>query len=138
MRDRLRNMIANIITSADDTRTFEDIVADELIAQGVIVPPCKVGDTVYVISSTRVKEAKVYEMCIIKDNRMLFLIMFDCDEDCDGCPFNTWSKSYCGEWYCGGQYGHTTLDESDFGKTVFLTREEAEKALAERKVEDDS
>ncbi len=47
MRDRLRDMIANIITSADDTRTFEDIIADELIANGVIVPPCKVGDFVF-------------------------------------------------------------------------------------------
>ena len=107
-------------------------VADHLLSNGVIVPPCKVGDTVYVISNTRVKEAVIYEIYVGKDNRMSFQVGFDCDEDCDGCPFESWSKSYCGEWDCGGQYGDTILVESDFGKTVFLSREDAEKALKER------
>ena len=54
------------------------------------------------------------------------------EEDCDSCPFNAWSQSYCGEWDCANAYGSAELAEEDFGKTVFLTKEEAEKALAER------
>ena len=31
----------------------------------------------------------------------------------------------------GGEYGDGSVSSKNFGKTVFLTREEAEKALAE-------
>ena len=101
----------------------------------IIVPPCKVGDAVYVISKSRVKEAKVDEVhrySHYKGFGMRIFVVFDCDDDCEGCPFEAWSQSYCGEWDCGNAYGCAELAEDDFGKTVFLTKEEAEKALAER------
>ena len=62
----------------------------------VVVLPCKVGDTVYLIVT---KRAKVYmpEFSFVKKSRLTFLNM------------------------------ERVLQ--DFGKTVFLTREEAEKAL---------
>ena len=62
----------------------------------LVVLPCKVGDTVYLIVT---KRAKVYmpEFSFVKKSRLTFLNM------------------------------ERVLQ--DFGKTVFLTREEAEKAL---------
>ena len=35
------------------------------------------------------------------------------------------------EYHCGGEYGDGSVSSKDFGKTVFLSREEAEKALQE-------
>ena len=74
-------------------------IADSLLANGVIVPPCKVGDVVYDIHYGKVFGGKV---------RMLN--MFD---DCF-----TFVAS-------GGRY----YEDDDIGKTVFLTKEEAEQAL---------
>lgn len=69
----------------------------------VIVPPCKVGDTVYVcLSRTRVIECKVAR------------IIIECIEEI-GMSF-----------IC---YGGMRFDMRHWGKTVFLTREEAEEAL---------
>ncbi len=61
--------------------------------------------------------------------RRNFAVDFECDNSCDGCPFNSWSQSWEGEWECDGEYGDGSVKQSDFGKTVFLTREEAEAAL---------
>ena len=79
------------------------LIVDHLHANGVIVPPCKVGDTVYVcFSRTRVIECKVDR------------IIIECIEEI-GMSF-----------IC---YGGMRFDMRHWGKTVFLTREEAEKAL---------
>lgn len=45
MRDRLIELLKN---APRNTRAFYDQYADYLIANGVIVPPCKVGDDVYI------------------------------------------------------------------------------------------
>ncbi len=71
-------------------------IADYLLENGVIVLPCKVGDTVY--------ELKYYHCCTNPE-----LDFYDIDE-----------KSF----------GLDMLNK--IGKTVFLTREEAEQALKER------
>jgi hypothetical protein len=91
-----------------------EVVADYLLDNGVIVPPCKVGDKAYHLTSVdtldELNVAEIFEGKVssvsIEDKVWIF-----CRYD-NGLNF----------WYT----------ESDFGKTVFLTREEAEKALAER------
>lgn len=133
MRDRLIALLEVFVTKSNNCTTLA--LADYLLANGVIAPPCKVGDTLYAISDTRVKDVEIVEIYVGKDNCISFQASFDCDEDCEGCPFESWSQSYCGEWDCGGQYGDTMIVANDFGKTVFLTREEAEAALAERSKE---
>ena len=79
----------------------EDIesLADHLLESGVIVPPCKVGDTVYYryYGGNRVYEGKVTSFI-----------------------YNS-ESGWFGIHYDGG-YG-------TYGKYVFLTREEAEQAL---------
>lgn len=107
----------------------EDL-ADYLIANGVIVPPCKVGDKLYAISDSRVAECTCYEISI--HNELMICADFQCDYDCKGCPFNSWSQDYSGEYSCRGEYGDWFFSLDNFGKTVFLTKEEAEKALKER------
>ena len=79
-------------------------LADHLLANGVIVLPCKIGDTVYQTDGVILYSSKV--------NRILVL---------DGLTIY--------------QTSAIDFDDRAIGKTVFLTREEAEKALAQREGE---
>lgn len=87
--------------------------------------PCKVGDTVYIKGVPLV----VSFVCI--DDEANFVIQFDC-EDCYKCPFYEDEVSFEGEHDCRTQ-GHLEFTESDIGKTVFLTKSEAEQKLKEMK-----
>ena len=104
MQNEMRDRIAEIIRSAHSTANplgqFGYTEADALIANGVILPPCKVGDTVWIIG--------VYQGIYSATVRVFF--------------FN----------HSGIEMIRTTkcdIPFSEFGKTVFLTREEAEEAL---------
>lgn len=133
MRDRLIELL-NVDMSGYDGKVHGDYtenLADHLLANGVIVPPCKVGQTVYAISESRISECRVYEICIC-GNEKIIMTDHNCDYDCKGCPFSSWGQDYSGEHSCQGEYGTYSFAFEDFGKIVFLTREEAEKALAER------
>ena len=125
--ERLTALLDNAPADPAGNRNVRTL-AEYLLANGVIVPPCKVGDTVYVISQSRVKETKIDEIYRYRYGTRIF-VEFDCDEDCEGCPFEAWAQSFCGEWDCASAYGSAELAEDDFGKTVFLTREEAEREL---------
>lgn len=46
-REQLIELLKNV---PRNTRAFYDQFADYLLANGVIVPPCKVGDTVYILA----------------------------------------------------------------------------------------
>lgn len=78
--------------------------ADHLLENGVIVPPCKVWDTVYIISdyTNEILDRLIIEIIIKKDG---YGFIFDTQ--------SSWS-------------------DTDIGKTVFLTREEAEAELNKR------
>lgn len=92
---------------ADDYEKITDVIDklveyEELEEQGKLLRlPCAVGDTVYEVSDGGIRKHKI--VCIYLDE--------------DNVP-----KLDLG-WHC------TILD--NFGKTVFLTREEAEAALKE-------
>lgn len=77
-----------------------EVVADYLLDNGVIVPPCKVGDTVYRLNDCAVSE---YSWDIVSVQDWGDELSFIDDSD-------------------------NSFSESDIGKTVFLSREEAEKA----------
>lgn len=86
-------------------------IADHLIANGVILPPCKVGDKVWVINKKDIYDCSVYGISI----------------------------DYKSAWFtflCGGVFPEFKEKKiyylTEFGQAVFLTREEAEKALAEK------
>lgn len=102
----------------------------------IVELPCEVGQTVYVIKESgksRVEKAEVGEITFWKTDELHILLSFKCLYLCDDdCPFNSWSQDPSGEYSCGGEYGQVEVTNKDFGKTVFLSREDAEKALAER------
>lgn len=83
--------------------------------------PCKVGDTVFCLYDGDYGEYKVETMNI--DTLCKPKIRVECNihgyEKTGDCP-----EEFCGQPFCVG-----CLDADDFGKTIFLTREAAEKAL---------
>lgn len=78
-------------------------LADHLLANGVIVPPCKVGQTVFCIRYDKARKpfVKPLEICSIAS-------------------------------FGAGKFMVFTTKLDTWGVTAFATREEAEKALAER------
>ena len=89
-------------------------LADHLISNGVIVPPCKIGDTVYMPWEWNGQKG----VACLKVNFMGFITTWECGTDFESDDIGYIKK------YHGGYFNF-----NDFGKTVFLTREEAEKAL---------
>ena len=80
----------------------------------VVVLPCKVGDTVYMIE-------RIFDI----DNGV-------CDEICARKVIGYGGNNLNKLWLVGsGGICNVSIFVSEFGKTVFLSREEAEKALAE-------
>ena len=125
-RDRLIELLEDTLHEWEcdvQTETLSQI-AEHLIANGVIVPPCKVGDTVYI------KNRPLIISFLHIENEVYYVVQFDCD-DCGDCPFYEDEVSFEGEHDCITN-GYIQFTEKDIGKTVFLTKEEAEKALAER------
>lgn len=94
-RERLIELLNNSLTgSVGLSSMLSESIADYLLANGVTVPPCKVGDTVYQTDKVQIYESKIKNVIY----------------DTTGIAFS----------------------ERAIGKTVFLTREEAEKALKEK------
>ena len=106
MRERLIELLkGNLPHFTNDVASWNDEhigeLADHLLANGVIVPPCKIGDTVYFITgihSILVNDAKVEEIYIGDGG---FAYHVNCD------------------------YLYFTLQQSE----VYFSKEEAERAL---------
>nr|DAD96331.1 MAG TPA: hypothetical protein [Myoviridae sp. ctagO6]DAF15354.1 MAG TPA: hypothetical protein [Caudoviricetes sp.]DAG39417.1 MAG TPA: hypothetical protein [Caudoviricetes sp.] len=95
----------------------------------LLVLPCKVGDTVWAASGKIIK-CEIDETYLCDSGGVEFLVSFNCDgTDCKRCPFNNWTQDCFGEHYCDCAYGNSSFKDSEIGKTIFLTREEAESAL---------
>ena len=91
-------------------------LADYLLKHGVIVLPCKVGDTVYFINRANKPQEMIFDLIDLRCTCVN-------DTDCMcGSLCNDIGHNVC-------QYRFKN-DFSDFGKTVFLSREEAERALS--------
>ena len=97
-------------------RNWAEVISDHLLANGVIVPPCKVGDKLWVIRNGCVTNAKVLAFYIDGFGGMFDLQITEKEETVIGFK-NVIDKD--------------NYQFSDFGKTVFLTREEAEAKLKE-------
>ena len=127
MRDRLIELLRQIEFdySEECVCAFEDgykgapdfakFFVDHLLDNGVIVPPCKAGDTVYkVVADKRVK--KPYECKVV------------------GFWFSElegYNNAHLVRYVNGVFDSSFSVPIGEFGKTVFLTKEESEKALAE-------
>ena len=103
-RERLIDLMIDAKRTEPETGSFTEYLADYLLEHGVIVPPCKVGDTVYSID----KKVLAYHW----DEHMYIVDKWSEYKVCE-IPFSL------------------TLWEHGW-KDIFLTREEAERALRER------
>lgn len=91
------------------------VLADHLLKNGVIVPPCKVGDVVYKpIITDDTHEPAIWDITITQISIETGKLLNEC------YAIGTICKSKSGE----------SFDFSDIGKTVFLAKEEAEQALS--------
>jgi hypothetical protein len=125
MRDRLielcREAQAKYLEEEPPVGDFGAYLADRLLANGVIVPPCKVGDTLWIRwgiheSTKKIYPVKVYALRYdTKKNNMRLCVEANFEITDYGGLFH--------HHYIG------TFPWSSVGKTVFLTKEEAEQAL---------
>lgn len=122
MRERLIVLLNKAQLKCDDNfgMTNSEQIADFLLENGVIVPPVSLGD-------------KIYEIISPKDREPYFITATVCavhiaDGSRNSCQRKR--ESYIVAECPGTKYVHK-YPISKFGKTVFLTREEAEKALKE-------
>ncbi len=132
MRDRLIELL-NECQHAYDIEVGEAIMekrkpigenalyADHLLANGVVVLPCKVGDFVW---------AKAFWWRDFADIIVYQITNISITQNKKG----EWTKRYRAMRFKDGKTFDMQLNFSfdDIGKTVFLTRELAEKALEER------
>ena len=128
MRDRLIKLLCGVECEGEETfgncpqrrdgqcRTVQKLemcqigaIADHLIANGVIVPPCKVDDIVYMVTPG----GKIHEKKVLGSASVVGLNLRD----------EIWMKH---SFTCESAL---VFNEDDIGKTVFLTREEAEQTL---------
>ena len=113
MKDKIANILKDYTKKNGISASFvilEDY-AEELIKNGVIVPPCKVGDIVYMITPNGdIRNLTISSICIElknKEKKNICLAVFDYE----------------------GKPCYIQIQSFKFGKTVFLTKEEAEKHL---------
>lgn len=115
-----REKLIDLIVSADISlfgtgKPYAEVYADYLLENGVVVLPCNVDDTVYLTKNvwntlhTIPQKAKVSSFYYDTENNE---INFHC--------------------VFGRERAISNFGIADIGETVFLTKEEAEKALAER------
>ena len=113
MRDRLIELFMDSEAfNGADGRADAKHIADHLLENGVIVPPCKVGDTVYIVCGDDYYDENLY----VEEHKIT------------GMTFSNEHECYFFMNECLGQYLEP-FEECDIGKTVFLTREEAERVL---------
>ena len=115
-RERLIELMDIIIQPGE--KTLGDI-ADHLLANGVIVPPCKVGDVVY----SNVRYSGYYMRQ--KDAPYSYKVCFIGINDYEGH-----GGGFVNVVHENGSM--LQFEFSQIGKTVFLTKEDAEQALKER------
>jgi len=101
-----------------DTEGKASFIVDRLLEKGAFIPPCKVGDTVYILttdSPTGIEESRVKRMVLenLQDGVTVKVVV--------PCVYDDWGKSVW-QFY-----------PEDFGVKVFLSKEQAEQKQKEEK-----
>ena len=80
MRDRLVELIQNAVDGC--ASYWAELIADHLIANGVVVPPCKVGTTVYLPCLDDKGEIETYTITeFVLDANGLYFVVDDEDRE---------------------------------------------------------
>ena len=135
MRDRLKDLFKNINYKPFEQCTMETSVAnqfteyalnhiiDELIANGVIVPPVKVGDKVYVDSDTWGYDYIYFDSKFINSKYFLIGEIVSIIKTKKQLLMKIRVSNSM-----HSRYKHKKYTVNAIGTTVFLTREQAEQA----------
>lgn len=113
MRDKLIELIrqGEVNYFKDNRITISESIADNILANGGAVFPCNAGDTVYrVMTDERIKEPYKYKV---------MGIWYSAVEACSSVHL----ARFVGDVFESSM----KIPFSEFGKTIFLTKEEAEK-----------
>ena len=105
---------ANAAYKKDMPCSKEEFTADFILAAGVILPPVKVGDTVFIIDAYHNEGKQVYETKVF------------------GVEEYTGRRATQVTIYIDAPWNPRVFESRDANE-IYLTREEAEKALAELK-----
>lgn len=105
MKEKLNELLDTMIDENEGKNLTTEKIADYLIQNGILVPPCKVGDEVWV----------VFEWDSELMQGEITMVQQQFDES-----WNLWVSR------------HLVFNATAIGETVFLSREEAEKKLKER------
>lgn len=127
MRDRLVELLKSKTAPWEYLLCKSNIeaLADYLIENGAIVPPCKVGDTVYVDGNSWSEYA-----CIHYENEFIHSKFFVIGEIVSIVKTKKQLLMKIRvESANHSRYYHKRYTVNAIGKTVFLTKEEAEQAL---------
>lgn len=113
MRDRLIEAIKNSLNKhIGKSCWLAENITNDLIADGWMRPPCKVGTTIYTIKDGEVKKQFVVEVSQhCNGNSYIKYVPYDKN----GIPELNWVQKI--------------YSDKAIGKIIFLSREEAEKAL---------
>ncbi len=125
-RDRLKKLHAKAhsewLQKEYDHKTDKNIseyAADYLIANGVIVPPCKIGDEIWYVFTPKypADPDDKGKWFMVKDGVQRIIY------GARGLSIETWNVG--------------TISEKEIGKKLFFTRKEAKIALAEKRRQKD-
>lgn len=117
MREKLIELMCEAKWTAPETDSWTEYLADYLLANSVVVLPCKVGDIVYFVNRVF---GEVLEATVI----------------CVEFNYYTKPKVWITVEYISSHTGiqkYKSRSDLMFGKLIFLTKEEAEAALERRK-----
>ena len=118
MRERLIELIQPSVDGC--ARHWAEVIADYLLENGVVVLPCKVGTRVYMVLD-RYDARKLGCSCCLADYGFETECAYYKDGDCTNMTANA-------RWQIiSRRFEYQHIDK--IGKTVFLSREEAERAL---------
>lgn len=115
-RKRLVELINNYPCMSTAEDCFMESISDDLAAylldNGIVVPPVKVGEDIYTIQSGKVTKQFVIEVLMHISGKTYF-------------KYVPYDKKGNVQWF----YVESSFTEDAIGKTVFTSREDAEKAL---------
>lgn len=117
-REKLIELLDDALLSVDwDSHDYPDTekATDILIANGVIVPPVKVGQKLYTIPRSAIRAWTVCGIWISADPKCSYAHVY-------------WEKD-------GHHMSSRAVNFSDLGRVFFFTREEAEAALQKLKAD---
>lgn len=115
MRDKLKDLLKDTLQEREcnvSDNTIEQI-SEHLVENGITILPCKVGDKIYALSASKTKLylLTITHFVVCENETQIWAV---------GAPYASESTYIC------------NADDLGNNEWVYLAREEAEKALAER------